>query len=155
MEMPRPGAQHAALERLAGTWNGEETMHPSPWAPEGLQATSRIVAAMRLGGLFLMSDYQQFQDGKVAFEGHGVYGWDGRQQHYSMYWFDTIGTDPGPPATGVWDGDRLAFQHQNPMGHARYLYEMLADDHYRFCIEMSQDGEQWSSMMNAEYRREA
>ena len=29
MEMPKPSAGHAELERLVGSWEGEETMHPT------------------------------------------------------------------------------------------------------------------------------
>ena len=29
--MPEPGEQHRALQALAGTWAGEETLYPSPW----------------------------------------------------------------------------------------------------------------------------
>jgi hypothetical protein len=35
MEMPKPSDGHRRLERLAGRWEGEEKMEPSPWDPQG------------------------------------------------------------------------------------------------------------------------
>jgi hypothetical protein len=29
MDMPKPSAGHLLLEKLSGSWEGEETMHPS------------------------------------------------------------------------------------------------------------------------------
>ena len=85
MEMPKPGAQHAVLARLAGTWIGDETMHPSPWAKEGSQATGTVVATMQIDGFFLVSDYEQRRGDQVTFRGHGVYGWDGPKERYTMH----------------------------------------------------------------------
>ena len=33
MNMPQPSPGHHKLEVLAGSWEGEETMHPSQWDP--------------------------------------------------------------------------------------------------------------------------
>jgi len=42
MEMPRPLDEHKRLKSLAGTWEGEETLHPSPWDPKGGTAQGRV-----------------------------------------------------------------------------------------------------------------
>jgi len=80
MEMPKPQDQHKKLEMLAGTWTGEEKLYPSPWDPKGGTATSRVEARIGLGGFFLISDYEEKREGKVAYQGHGVYGWDPAEQ---------------------------------------------------------------------------
>ena len=42
MEMPTVTDSHKRLHRLAGSWLGQETMHPSPWDPKGGAATARV-----------------------------------------------------------------------------------------------------------------
>ncbi len=153
MEMPTPGRPHQVLARMAGRWEGTEVMHPSPWAPEKFEATGVVVAEMKLGGFFLISDYEQKVGGHTTFQGHGVYGWEPRQERFTMHWFDTMGGDPGAPALGIFEEDRLQFVNQHPMGHGRYTYEFLGDGQYTFTLEMSADGESWTIMMEGTYTR--
>ena len=155
MEMPGPGPQHTQLERLAGTWIGKETMHPSHWAPEGAPATSRIVAEMRVDGFFLVSDYEQSAGGEVRFRGHGVYGWDAPRERFTMHWFDSIGMDPGGPALGTLEGDRLEFRNESPMGLHRYVTEFQSPDKYTLSMGVSADGgDTWKPLMDAVYERQ-
>ena len=152
MNMPRPNEHHERLATLAGNWIGEETMHASPWGEAG-SGDGRIAARIDLEGFFLVSDYVQERDGRVTYRGHGVYGWDEKQQCYTMHWFDSLGSPVGGPALGTWDGDRLVFSHQTPMGHSRYVYD-FEEAAYRFRIENSQDGQQWTVFMEARYSRQ-
>ncbi len=155
MEMPRPGAAHQRLLELAGTWIGDETMHPGPWSPAPMKAEGRVVAEMQLGGFFLVSRYEQRMGGHRTFEGHGVYGWDVHRQRYTMHWFDTMGNDPGAPALGIWNGASLVFENETPMGRGRYTYEMLGSGRYRFSMAMSPDGQTWAPMMDGIYVRQS
>ena len=72
MEMPTPSAGHRKLEKIAGQWEGEEKMYPSPWDPKGGIATGRINSRDALNGFALINDYEQERDGKITFSGHGV-----------------------------------------------------------------------------------
>ena len=56
MEMPQPDARHQQFHRLAGTWQGVETMHPSPWDPGGSQADGCSVVKIALGGFYAIVD---------------------------------------------------------------------------------------------------
>jgi hypothetical protein len=149
--MPKPTEAHAKLAQLAGSWEGTETMHPSPWMPQGGTAIGRFESRM-LDGFFLIHDYEQEQGGHVNFRGHGMYGWSAATQKYSMYWADSMGTDPNL-AYGDWVGDTITFQHAGPMGHHRYIYKLIGADRFAFRIESSRDGEAWTAMMDGEYRR--
>jgi hypothetical protein len=152
MVMPLPTEQHERLAQLAGTWSGEETLHPSPWDRSGGQAHGTIEARMACDGFFLIADYVERREGRVTLRGHGVYGWDPRIDRYTMHWFDSLGDDPGPPALGTWEGDRLVFEREDPDGHTRYVYQ-LGDRQYSFRIEFSPDGELWKLFMHATYLR--
>ena len=153
MEMPKPDANHHKLLAMVGEWEGEEQMHPSPWDPEGGESTGRLVASMELDGFFLLSHYEQVRGGMVTFRGHGVYGFDAHSGKHTMHWFDTMGNDPGAPAMGLWKENSVAFTNKHQFGQGRYTYTFLEDGVYKFKMETSQDGENWTPMMDATYRR--
>lgn len=153
MEVPKPTDEHKKLHRLAGDWIGEEKFHPMPWDPDGGLGASKTTTRLGLDGFFVIMDTEQKRGGVVTYRGHGVFGWDSVQKKYTMHWFDTMGHDPGTPATGTWDGNLLTFQHQHAMGHGRYQYEFVDQDHYKFKMERSSDGKDWMPFMDGAYRR--
>jgi Protein of unknown function (DUF1579) len=153
MEMPKAQEQHKKLQDLSGTWTGEETMHPSPWDPQGGKATSRIVSRMEVDGFFLVSDYVQERGGRPTYRGHGVFGYDADQKCYTMHWFDSMCSPTGEPGRGTWEGNRLVFDQKSPMGHGRFTYEFEGKDRYRFQMEHSQDGKQWAKFLDAIYTK--
>ena len=152
MEMPTPGAEHAQLARLAGTWEGDETLSPSPWSPQGGVAVGRYHSHMALHDFFLLSNYEQEHEGAVTFRGHGVFGWDVPTSTYALYWFDSTGFIPRGPATGSWHGDDLTLEHETEMGHARYVWT-LGDGEFRMQIQNSQDGTNWTTLLDGTYAR--
>jgi hypothetical protein len=153
MEMPHVLDEHRRLKALAGNWAGEEKIHPSPWDPKGGAAASRFQARADLDGFFLIADYVEERDGRVAYRGHGVYGYDPQQKCYTMHWFDSMGSGTPEPARGQWEGNRLTFENQNPMGHSRYVYDFEGENRYRFTIENSQDGRKWATFMEGLFTR--
>lgn len=152
MEMPKLTEQHRKLERLVGTWMGEETIHPMPW-DKGGKATSRWSAHLDLDGFWLISDYQQTRNGQPSYRGHGVFGFDPDRKQYSMYWFDTMTTGTTEPMFGTWEGDVLTFQSKSPQGWNRQTFRFTAEGSYRFTIENSQDGKRWTPFIEATFRR--
>lgn len=152
MHMPQVTAEHKKLAALAGNWTGEEKMFPSPWDSKGGTAMGRSTGKVDLDGFFVVTDYQQERDGKVTYRGHGVYGWD-KDNGYTMYWFDSMGSPVNAPAKGTWEGNVLTFQSDSPMGKGRYVYTFEDEDRHTFRIENSQDGKSWMPFMEAHYRR--
>ena len=59
MEMPKPSLGHILLEKLVGSWEGEETLHPSQWDPVGGVVIGRNRHQISLGGFALIADYEQ------------------------------------------------------------------------------------------------
>jgi hypothetical protein len=151
MEMPKPNEHHRRLERLAGRWTGQETMYPSPWDPDGGTATGRNDMRIALDGFALITDYEQERNGVITFRGHGVMTYDGRNQHYVLYWLDSMGS-PLEVFTGNFDGDVLTVEHGGPM-HARLVYDLTQPGILRSSMEMSQDGEKWGTFFTCDYAR--
>ncbi len=152
-EMPQVLDHHRKLQALAGNWTGDETIHPSPWDPKGGKATGSISSRIELDGFFLVSDYTEERGGQVSYRGHGIFGYDAQEKCYTMHWFDSMGSPCPTPARGRWEGNRLAFEQRNPMGHSRYTYTMEGEGRYRFLIENSQDGKAWKPFMEGTYTR--
>jgi hypothetical protein len=152
MHEPEPSAHHRKLAVLAGSWIGEETMHPSPWNPDPAKATGHIDSRMDIDGLFLISDYHQVRDEEVTFRGHGVYGYDPASERFTMYWFDSMSYQGGI-ALGTWVGDELVFERSSHRGTSRYVYEIVGPDEYRFRIEMSPDGEALTPWLECVWKR--
>ena len=154
MDVPKPTADHARLEKLAGVWRGTETMHPSDWDPQGGQAEGVTRARVALGGFPVIVDYEQIRGGERTFEGHGVFTWDPQAREVILHWFDSIGQGR-EEFRGGWTGDVLAVTSKNQMGFARLTYDRSTPGTLLSGMEMSRDGKNWSSLFDGQYTEES
>ena len=153
MGMPKLLEEHKKLAILVGTWEGEETLHPSPWDQDGGVGQGLYVNRMDLDDFVLISDYVQTQAGAVTYRGHGVFGWDPRQSRYLMHWSDNMSGIALKSAPGEWRDNVLCFRDQSEMGHGRYTYTFLSENRFTFSLDHSRDGDNWSSFMDGSYIR--
>ncbi len=152
MEMPKPTPGHLMLEKLAGSWEGEETMHPSQWDPKGGIAIGRNKHELSLGGFALIADYEQERDGAITFTGHGVYTYNPNDDFYSLHWFDCMGSPP-EVFVGGFEGDVLTVAHGGPGMHARMTSDLSTSGVMKAMMEMSPDGQDWKILFEATYKR--
>ncbi len=152
MNMPKPSDGHLLLEKLSGTWEGEETMYPSQWDPQGGAAIGRNRNRVSLGGFALVSDYEQERDGAITFTGHGVYTYSPTEDRVSLHWFDSMGSPP-EVFKGRLEGDVLILAHGGPGMHARMTYDLSTAGLMKGMMEMSSDGVAWEVLFEAVYRR--
>ena len=154
-KMPKPSKFHKKLETLIGDWSGDEIMHPSPWDPKGGKSKGRYKNYAIAGGFGVAQEYEQKAGGKVQFSGHGVFGYDSHENCYLWHWSDSMGGVPATATKGQWTGNKIVWENQSPMGHARYTHTFLRGGKVAFSIEISQDGENWSPMMEGIYTKKA
>ena len=152
MEMPRPTDAHQKLERLVGDWTGEETMHASPWSPAG-KFTGRVRNARALDGFAVVQDYQQVQNGQVAFRGHGIFRFDAPSGTYQLTWFDSFGV-AASLFTGTFEDDVLRMQMGMAQGHMRVRWDLAKAGAIDYLMEVSGDGKQWQPMLEGIYKRD-
>jgi hypothetical protein len=152
--MPRPGKPHEKLNALIGTWIGEETIHPSPWDPQGGKTEARIVNRSALGGFVVEQDYEQRRDGQLSFEGRGIFGYDAGEQDYQLFWFDSMGLPPNH-YRGTFEGTTLVLGTRSPRGHSRVTFELTSRSTYEFRMEVSVDGHSWKTFIEGRYRRKS
>lgn len=151
MEMPKLGEAHEAFQRMAGIWKGRETLFPSPWDPKGGPAEGEVTNTVALGGFILQHHYVQRREGKITFEGHGVYSWDTASSSYHLMWWDSMGSPPNL-FVGNFDGDVLTLTSESPMGKNRAIWD-YSNGKCTFRMEVSPDGQQWFTFMSGEYAR--
>lgn len=153
MDMPKPGPEHRALERLAGHWVGEETIHPGPFDPAGGTARAEVTNTMAVAGFALVQDYAQERGGAVSFRGHGILRWDAAAGEYAFYWVDSFGMPPSEYRGKLVD-DVLSMSYAGPMGLARAVWTLVGSDRYDYRMEVSGDsGASWHPFMEGAYRR--
>jgi len=150
MDMPKPTEAHRQLEKLAGTWVGDETLYPSPMDPQGGTATSRMTARVVADGFALVTDYEQERGGIVTYRGHGVFTYEPQAGEYVMYWVDSIGS-PGETFRGRLDGSMLAMTSRGAMGSFRLSYDLATPGRLKSRMEMSQDGINWMPFFDSNY----
>jgi len=152
MDMPKPASEHRELERLAGTWEGGEIMHPSPWMPQGGKAVGHVKNRIGLNGFALVQEYEQRMGETSLFKGHGVFTVDPATREYLLTWFDSSGAGPnayrGQLKAGV-----LSLVSHTPQGQMRAVFDLREEGRYRFLMEASGDGREWQPMMEGTYTR--
>ena len=152
MNLPAPGPGHARMQEMAGDWEGEEQMHPSDWDPVGGIAIGRRSARIGLSGFALISDYEQERDGAITFSGHGVMTFDSKADSYTLHWFDSMGFG-AEVFQGDFERDVLTLSHGGPGMHARLTQDLSNAGELRTKMEMSQDGNAWSTLFDGRYER--
>ena len=152
MDTPKPDANHDRLDRFCGSWLGTVVVPPNPQIPDGMTAESRVETTRELGGWFVLMNYEQRQPGGNLYTARGVIGYDAEQGHYTFYWFDSQGWNPGTPAVGQWEGDRVVFKQVSSMGHNRMVFDFSGDHGYKFSMDTSQDGAQWTRLMDESFK---
>ena len=154
MEMPKPTAAHQRLNVLAGKWQGQEKMHPSPWDPQGGMADAKIDNQLVLDGFAIVQSYSRMHGGAAFFTGHCVMTYDGIAKEYRMHWWDSLGS-PVDVFRGQFDGQRLMLHSQNSMGYSRGTFNLAQAEagRYSFSMEVSPDGLEWAPFMDGSYVR--
>lgn len=152
MDMPRPTDAHRRLERLVGSWQGEERLFPSPWDPQGGPAVGRVENRLALDGFAVVQDYEQERHGAVTFRGHGIFRWDAGRSLYIFHWFDSMGQAPSE-FHGAFDGDVLTLVSPMPQGHSRAVFDLSHEGRYHYRMDISPDAEHWHPFMEGDYVR--
>ena len=152
MNMPKPGDAHLKLEKFVGQWTGLETIHASPFDPQGGPALGKVQNRLALDGFAVVQDYEQSRHGKVSFRGHAVFRYDTGEECYHLHWFDSMGSPPSL-FKGALEGDVFTFTSASPQGHMRAVFDFSKPKTYAYKMNVSPDGRQWFPFMEGTYTR--
>jgi hypothetical protein len=159
IELGTPGAEHALLDALTGTFDAEVSM----WNAPGLEPeimTGTMVNSWILGGRFVQSDYSSEWMGQ-PFHGLGLFGYDKAQDAYVGTWCDTASTMLAPVGTGQLseDGTQIVTYKEmvDPtsglLNQMREVLTFVSEDHHRMEMYISFEGQEEFLMMRIEYVR--
>jgi hypothetical protein len=152
MDMPKLTDAHRRLDKLVGSWTGEERVSPSPLDPKGGPAVGRALNRLALDGFIVVHDYEQERNGQITFRGHGVFSWDSIGNCYVMHWWDSMGLAPSE-FRGDFKGEILTLTNQDAQMHTRATWDFHKPGHYSFRMEVSPDGHQWYPFLEGDYTR--
>lgn len=139
------------LARGTGVWEGDETLAPAPWAPDGMEARGRTEARLILDGRGLASEYAQTVDGAVSLRSHTVLRWDEGQGDFVLHFFSEPGGGP-MVLRGRRDGDRLVLEGDGPGGAMRQTME-YGEDMLRVRSESRGEDGAWATTFEGSYRK--
>ncbi len=146
----------SAIERFtffAGSWEGEETIDPSPWDREDDVMTGRLSFRPARDGV-LAVEYAECRSGRHCYRASGVLAWD-PQQGYRLWWSDSERGSRPLLAQGRWDGEQLTFSCDRPREWARFCLRVEGEDRMVFRRECPADGEPGAPIIEARFERTA
>ncbi|HUP00394.1 MAG TPA: DUF1579 domain-containing protein [Gemmatimonadota bacterium] len=89
-EYATPGEEHAHLAQLEGAWNWTARFWMAP-GDEPMESSGTSSSEMAFGGRYLIEGYEGSAMGQ-PFEGHGMTGYDNRDEEYIAVWVDNHST---------------------------------------------------------------
>jgi Protein of unknown function (DUF1579) len=144
-EMPKPGPELKKLDVLAGSWNLDADMKPSPMGPAGKVIETEKCDWME-GNFYLVCRL----DFKSATMGNGsgisILGYSADNKAYTYREFNSWGEFGD--SKGTVEGDIWTWTSDDKMGKGRFIMKMLSPTSYNFSYEMSQDGTKWTMVMD-------
>jgi hypothetical protein len=113
MELAGPGAEHKALEALAGEWNTTARFWMAGSDSEPMESKGTCKRRWLLGGRFLQDEYDGDMMG-MKFQGLGITGYDKMKKKYINVWMDSMGTAI-MMTEGTADSDNKVFTYTGKM----------------------------------------
>ena len=156
-KMAAPGAEHAALNALAGSWKATTKMW-NPGIPEPMVSEGTCERNWVMGGRYLVANYKGLFGG-MPFEGMEVLGYDNLKKQYVSSWVDNMGTGITLTQGAAMDAATHSYTLSGPMtdmmGNTSPVREVttIVDGNTYTMTMYGTDGGQESKMMEITYSR--
>ena len=148
MEMPKPGPDLKKLDVFAGSWTLEGDMKPGPMGPGG-KVTEAEKCEWMEGGFFLVC-HTDFKSSMGDGSGLSLLGYSNDDKSYTYREFNSWGE--AMDSKGTLSGDTWTWTSDEKMGgqtmKGRFTMKVTSPTSYNFTFEMSQDGSNWTLVMD-------
>jgi hypothetical protein len=146
-QMPSPAPELRKLDALAGTWNSEADLKPGPMGPGGKVSMTDKYEWMP-GGFFLVL-HSTFKGDMGNGMATSFMGYNSDDKQYTYDEFNSMGERTH--SNGAIDGDTWTWTGDNKMGgqmmKGRFIMKMVSPTSYTYKFDVSQDGTNWTNMM--------
>lgn len=154
-QMPKPGPEQKNLDYFAGSWTIAGDMKANPMGPGGKFTGTEHIEWMP-GGFFLVSHSQASSSmGKET--SLAIYGYDAEKKIYTYDEFSSTGESVH--ATGSLDGKTWTWTSDSTVQgkpiKGRFTVTETSATAYTFKFEMSQDGTNWTQIMDGSGKKGA
>jgi len=158
--MPKPSPEMQKLGKLFnGRWNVTGKIQDEMWAKGGDEGSGTEITKSGPGG------FTSISDAKMSFKkigpmiGHGVVWYDESKKAFQGIWCDNGAPTCMPSGDGKWDGDKLVFVGEMPMGAQtipmRQTYSNFTDNGFEWSMEAGDGKGNWKPEMSLKYQRAA
>ena len=151
MSYETPGAEHAALAPMVGSFNAKVVINMGPQDPENTSYGTYDVRSM--GGMWLVGSFKSSFEGN-PFEGTSLLGYDQRSKQYVSTWCDTMVSAP-QVSRGQWDAAKkqLVMRGEGAMQAQREITTLMPDGSIDFVAMMRGPDGKESQTMHIVYTR--
>lgn len=150
MEPPKPGPEHARLERWVGVWKGSGEMKENPFGPAGKMTWTETCEWFP--GNFHVICHSESKGDTGDSKGLSLIGYDAESKRYTWYGLDSSGWSD--MAKGNVEAKTWTFSSETQLGgkpmKSRMVIEEVSPTANRFKWEMSEDGKNWTLLMDGE-----
>ena len=148
MPMPKPAPELAKLDYLAGNWIGDGDLKPGPMGPGG-KVTSTDDASWMDGKFFLVM-HSKFSGAMGNGSSTAYFGYNPEKKVYTYNEFNSMGQ--AEYSEGTINGDTWTWNSDENMNgqtfKGRFIMKVLTPTSYTYKFEMSQDGTNWTTVMD-------
>lgn len=148
MPMPKPAPELKKLDYFVGHWTETGDMKPGPMGPGGKFMGQDTVKWM--DGGFFQVDEGSFDGAMGKGSEVAYFGYDADKKQYTYNAFNSMGEHE--VATGSVEGDTWNWYADENMGgqsmKGHYWVKMTSPNSYDFKFEVSQDGSNWTTVMD-------
>jgi len=156
--VPKPSPEMQKLTKLFnGRWNVTGKIQDEMWAKGGDEGSGVEVAKSGPGGFTSISDAKMTFKKIGPMIGHGVVWYDESKKAFQGIWCDNGGPTCMPSGEGKWDGDKLVFLGEMPMGPqtipVRQTYSNFTENSFEWAMEAGDGKGNWKPEMSLKYQR--
>jgi len=126
MDRPLPGSAQEALEAFLGRWTGTTQWEATQWGPARTTAAEMTFSRVAAGFAVTASYRHTEADGNCS-EGQGVFTADPDHPDLLLYFVNSRGLPPDPPARASWLDGILTVDRRSGRGTARHTFQVVGN----------------------------
>jgi hypothetical protein len=147
MPTPTPAPELSKLDFMAGNWTSEADVKPGPMGPGGKMTSTDHIEWME--GKFYLVMHSKFKGAMGDGMSLSVFGYSPEKK---VYTYNDFSMGQNGYSEGTVDGDSWTWNSNDSYGgqsfKGRFTVKVVSPTAYTYKYEMSQDGTNWTTIMD-------